>query len=192
MRRKTNAFVLLLFLLLSLYWGYQHYQTKQYTAAILPTYQAMGALHESLEAIYELGDNDEQLLPGQIAECGRIQNTLLELEAQLSETNPPTSGAAKIKQTLTIALGELQQYSAAHAQYLKDCLTSSQKSHSLTSLGKQVNSANATYASLAEYTAAFQQAKLRQVQLEEKKEAVTLARTSFLTKAKKDIDTLLQ
>lgn len=192
MRRKPNAFVLLLLLLLSLYWGYQHYQTKQYTAAILPTYQAMGALHESLEAIYELGDNDEQLLPGQIAECGRIQNTLLELEAQLSETTPPTSSAAKIKQTLTIALGELQQYSTAHAQYLKACIAASQKLKELASLGKKLDSSPASYSSLAEYTAALKQAKVITSQLEEKKEADSLIRTTYVSKTKKDLDALWQ
>ena len=192
MRSKPNAFILLLLLLLGLYWGYQHYQTKQYSAAILPTYQTMNALQENLEAIYDLGDNDEQLLPGQIAECERIQNTLRELETQLSETIPPTSGAAKIKKALVDALNGLHEYSAAQALYLKDCLTSSQTTHSLGNLGKQFNSTTATYESLANYAAAFQQAKLRQIQLEEEKEAVTLAKASFLTKAKKDIDALLQ
>ena len=94
MRRKPNAFILLLLLLLGLYLGYGQYQTKQYSATLLPTYQAMSALQDNLEAIYDLGDSDEQLLPGQIAECERIQNTLSELKTQLSETSPPTSGAA--------------------------------------------------------------------------------------------------
>ena len=190
MRRRPNAFILLLLLLLGLYWGYQHYQTKQYSAAILPTYQTMNALQENLEAIYDLGDSDEQLLPGQIAECERIQNTLSELEAQLSETIPPTSGAAKIKETLTIALSELHAYSAAQAQYLNACMAASQKLKALASLGKQLDSSHASYSSLAEYTAAFKQAKAITSQLEEKKEAVSLIRTAFLSKTKKELDAL--
>ena len=191
MRRRPNAFILLLLLLLGLYWGYQHYQTKQYSAAILPAYQTMNALQENLEAIYDLGDNDEQLLPGQIAECERIQNTLSELEAQLSETIPPTSGAAKTKETLTIALSELQEYSAAHAQYLKACIAASQKLKTLAALGKQLDSSPASYSSLAEYTETFKQAKALTSQLKEKKEAVSLIRTAFLSKTKKDLDALL-
>ena len=191
MRRRPNAFILLLLLLLGLYWGYQHYQTKQYSAAILPAYQTLNALQENLEAIYDLGDSDEQLLPGQIAECERIQNTLSELEAQLSETIPPTSGAAKTKETLTIALSELQEYSAAHAQYLKACIAASQKLKTLAALGKQLDSSPASYSSLAEYTETFKQAKALTSQLKEKKEAVSLIRTAFLSKTKKDLDALL-
>lgn len=192
MRRRPNVLILLLLLLFGLYWGYLQYQTKQYTHAILPIYQAIDALQENLEAIHNLGDDDEQLLLGQIAECERIQNTLNELESQLSEVHPPTSSSTKIKKALANALSSLREYSTAQAQYLQDCLTSSQKVHSLATLGKQVNSPNATYASLAAYTAAFQQATLRQIQLEEEKETVTRARTSFLTKAKKEADALLQ
>ena len=191
MRRRPNAFILLLLLLLGLYWGYQHYQTKQYSAAILPAYQTLNALQENLEAIYDLGDSDEQLLPGQIAECERIQNTLSELEAQLSETIPPTSGAAKTKETLTIALSELQEYSAAHAQYLKACIAASQKLKTLAALGKQLDSSPASYSSLAEYTETFKQAKALTSQLKEKKEAISLIRTAFLSKTKKDLDALL-
>lgn len=190
MRRRPNALLLLLLFLFGLYWGYLHYQTKQYTAAISPIYKAMDALHEKSEAIYELGDNDEQLLPGQIAECERIQNTLNELDAQLSETIPPTSGAAKIKETLTIALSELHAYSAAQAQYLNACMAASQKLKALASLGKQLDSSHASYSSLAEYTAAFKQAKAITSQLEEKKEAVSLIRTAFLSKTKKELDAL--
>ena len=192
MRRRPNAFILLLLLLLGLYWGYQHYQTKQYSAAILPAYQTLNALQENLEAIYDLGDSDEQLLPGQIAECERIQNTLSELKTQLSETSPPTSGAAKTKETLTIALSELQEYSAAHAQYLKACIAASQKLKTLAALGKQLDSSHASYSSLAEYTAAFQQSKAITSQLEEKKEADSLIRTTFVSKTKKDLDALWQ
>ena len=192
MRRKPNAFILLLLLLLGLYWGYSQYQTKQYTNAILPTYRAMDALQQKLEAIYDLGDGDEQLLPGQIAECERIQSTISELEAQLSDTPPPTSDSAKIKNSLANALRSLREYNTAHAQYLTDCLMTVQQVHSLAVLGKQLNSSAANYASLAEYTAAFQKAKVRHMQLEEEREAVALARTSFLSKAKKEADALLQ
>ena len=92
MRRRPNAFILLLLLLLGLYWGYQHYQTKQYSAAILPAYQTLNALQENLEAIYDLGDSDEQLLPGQIAECERIQNTLIQQSDQLVLVNRVHAG----------------------------------------------------------------------------------------------------
>ena len=190
MRRRPNALVLLLLLLLGLYWGYEHHQTKQYLTTLRPIYHATDTLQQNLESIYDLGEGDEQLIPGQITECERMQNTLCELKAQLSETIPPTSGAAKAKETLSFALSELHEYSAAHAQYLKACLGASQKLKALASLGKQLDSSHASYSSLAEYTAALKQAKAITSQLEEKKETVSLIRTTFLKKTKKELDAL--
>ena len=70
-------------------------------------------------------------------------------------------------------------------------MAASQKLKALASLGKQLDSSPASYSSLAEYTAALKQAKVITSQLEEKKEAVSLIRTAFLSKTKKDLDALL-
>ena len=59
MRRKPNAFILLLLLLLGLYLGYGQYQTKQYSATLLPTYQAMSALQDNLEPGFPVTHNDD-------------------------------------------------------------------------------------------------------------------------------------